>query len=520
MTLPFHHPLSSRSSGVLLHPTSLPGKYGIGDLGPEAYRWVDALAAAGQSWWQLLPLGPTGYGDSPYQCFSAFAGNPNLISPELLVTDGLITADTIAAMELPGGVVRFSEVAAHKRRLITLAYATWRAGTASPDIADAWEQFRTQNADWLGDFALFLALKQAHGGGSWLDWPTTLRLRDTRALSEACASFADEIAIHQFAQFLFYRQWDALRAYAARQGVRIIGDMPIFLAEDSADVWANPTLFQLTTDRRPQFVAGVPPDYFSQTGQLWGNPLYRWSTHESTNFAWWTARLRAALRQVDLIRLDHFRGFEAYWEIPAGAPTAETGRWVKGPQAALLTALRDQLGGLPLIAEDLGVITPEVDALRLGFGLPGMRIVQFAFGGAVEERFLPHNYENPTVVYTGTHDNETTVGWYAHLGAKERDFLHRYLQTDGREPAWDLLRSAWSSVAVLAVVPVPDLLGLDNTARMNTPGRPSGNWGWRMSAPLPEPILARLGELTELYGRGTIRSHARDASDAAGRGDR
>lgn len=507
MTAPFRHPLASRSSGVLLHPTSLPGKFGIGDFGPEARRWVDTLAQAGQAWWQLLPLGPTGYGDSPYQCFSAFAGNPNLISPEALVQDILITTSDCTSAELPGGEARFGEAAANKRRLLTIAHASWKSGTAKPDVSVAWEQFRSENADWLEDFALFMAVKQSLGGGSWLDWPEPLRLRDTHALSEARSRLANEIEIHQFAQFLFYRQWDTVREYAARHGVRIIGDMPIFLAEDSADVWANPELFRLTAERRPQFIAGVPPDYFSTTGQLWGNPLYNWPAHAATGFTWWSARLRAALRQVDLIRLDHFRGFEAYWEVPAGSPTAETGRWVKGPNERLLTALQTQLGGLPLIAEDLGVITPEVDALRMGFGLPGMRIAQFAFGGAVEERFLPHNYENPTVVYTGTHDNETTVGWYANLGENERRFLQRYLNTDAREPAWDLLRSAWSSVAVLAVVPVQDLLGLDNTARMNTPGRPSGNWGWRMTAPLPEPVITRLGELTQLYGRrASVRS--------------
>lgn len=503
MTAPFRHPLSSRSAGILLHPTSLPGKYGIGDLGPEAFRWVNALAKAGQSWWQLLPLGPTGYGDSPYQCFSAFAGNPNLISPESLVADGLISTADAEAAELPAGDVQYGESATHKRRLIGSAYETWKAGQAQPDVSDAWDRFRTQNAEWLDDYALFMAVKQSLGGGSWLGWPEPLRLREPEALTDARGSLANAIEIQKFAQFLFYRQWDALRGYAAHQGVRIIGDMPIFLAEDSADVWANPELFLLTADRRPKYIAGVPPDYFSTTGQLWGNPLYNWPAHEATGFAWWTARLRAALRQVDLIRLDHFRGFEAYWEVPAGSPTAEIGRWVKGPGDKLLAALQTHLGGLPLIAEDLGVITPEVDALRIGFGLPGMRIVQFAFGGAVEDRFLPHNYENPTVVYTGTHDNETTAGWYANLGETERDFLHRYLHTDGQEPAWDLIRSAWSSIAVLAVAPAQDLLGLGSEARMNTPGRPSSNWGWRMTQSLPDAVVDQLGEMTELYGRGS-----------------
>jgi len=495
------HPLSDRAAGVLLHPSSLPGPYGIGDLGPAAFAWVDALEAAGQGWWQVLPLGPTGYGDSPYQCFSAFAGNPNLLSPDELVEDGLLDAAEKSSFQLPPGPVDYSGVQQKKTALIGRAWAKFRSVPGS-GLSGDWDRFRAENADWLEDFALFMALKSALGGGSWFDWPAPLRLRDPAALAAARKEYGRLADEHAFGQFLFFRQWEWLKGYARARGVRVIGDMPIFLAGDSADVWTNPDLFRLTADRRPLAVAGVPPDYFSATGQLWGNPVYDWAAHERTGFAWWAARVRAALRQVDLIRLDHFRGFEAYWEVPAGSATAETGKWVKGPGGRLLRALRDQLGGLPLIAEDLGVITPEVDALRLEFGLPGMRVLQFAFGGAVEARFLPHHFENPTVVYTGTHDNDTTRGWFDHLTPAERRFTCRYLDTEGSDIAWDMIRAAWASVAVLAVAPAQDLLGLGSEARMNFPGRAAGNWRWRLPAGgIGRPVVDRLADLTALFQR-------------------
>jgi 4-alpha-glucanotransferase len=497
----FRHPLSARAAGVILHPTSLPGHYGVGDLGPAAYAWVDALAAAGQQWWQVLPLGPTGYGDSPYQCFSAFAGNPNLISPELLVEDGLLARNDLSAYELPDGPINYSAVRLKRKHLPHRAYFSFRNGAARR-FESEWERFRSESASWLDDYSLFMALKQFYGGGSWSVWPEAERLREQTGLNDAGRELEPTIESHRFGQYLFTRQWNRLKEYAHSKGVHIIGDMPIFIAEDSADVWAHPELFRLDSDRRPAAVAGVPPDYFSATGQLWGNPLYEWDEHERSGFAWWVARVRHALRQVDLIRLDHFRGFEAYWEIPAGSPTAQTGRWVKGPGDRLLRALADQLGGLPLIAEDLGVITPEVDALRTAFGLPGMRILQFAFGGAVEVRFLPHNYENPTVVYTGTHDNETTRGWFDNLTETERLFACRYLDTDGKDIAWNLIRAAWSSVAALAVAPAQDLLGLGNEARMNRPGTASDNWRWRLPPEgIGRGVVDRLGELTALYGR-------------------
>jgi 4-alpha-glucanotransferase len=494
-------PLSVRGAGILLHPTSLPGAYGIGDLGPAAHNWVDALAEAGQSWWQILPLGPTGYGDSPYQCFSAFAGNPNLLSPETVVEDGALLRKDLRALKLPKGPIDYPRVAVNKRSLVERAWEAFRSGRAAA-LRDDWDRFRAGQTLWLDDYALFMALKQSLGGGSWITWPDRYRLREPAALTEAARHLAAIADVYRFEQFLFFRQWDRLKAHAHDRGIGVIGDMPIFLAEDSADVWANPSLFLLDEDRRPRSVAGVPPDYFSKTGQLWGNPLYNWLEHERTSFQWWKARMRSALRLVDLIRLDHFRGFEAYWEVPAGSPTAETGRWVKGPGRAFLLALRDDLGGLPLIAEDLGVITPEVDALRTEFGLPGMRILQFAFGGAVETRFLPHNFINPTVVYTGTHDNDTTRGWFAHLSDAERQFTCRYLDDDGSHIAWKMIRSAWASVAMLAIAPAQDLLDLASEARMNTPAVASGNWRWRLpGASLGKKRIERLGDMTALYQR-------------------
>jgi 4-alpha-glucanotransferase len=493
---------SRRSAGLLLHPTSLPGPYGIGDLGPNAYHWVDALAYAKQTWWQILPLGPTGYGDSPYQCFSAFAGNPYLVSPDKLLEDGLIKPTDVAGLSFPTSRVDFGPVIQFKVKLLARAWENFKAG-AAPQLRAEFEQFQHAQAGWLEDFALFMALKDAHGGDSWLKWEAPSRKREPRVLQKARADHADAIGLHKFRQFLFFRQWTALKRYANEKGVRLIGDVPIFVASDSADVWAHPELFQLDAECQPTVVAGVPPDYFSATGQLWGNPLYAWDVHKRTGYAWWIERMRAALAQVDLVRIDHFRGFEAYWEIPAGLPTAEVGRWVKGPGADLFEALRAALGNIPIIAEDLGVITPEVDALRLRFNLPGMRVLQFAFGGATEDRFLPHNYETRnTVVYTGTHDNDTTVGWYASITEEERDFVRRYLGRDGSDIAWDLIRLAWMSVADYAITPVQDILSLGSEARMNTPGTSAGNWSWRLTeAQLTRATLERLGDLTALYAR-------------------
>jgi 4-alpha-glucanotransferase len=492
---------STRTSGLLLHPSSLPGPFGIGDLGPAAYAWIDALAHAKQSWWQILPLGPTSYGDSPYQCFSAFAGNPLLISPQALREDGLIDERDWSGTHFPADHVDFGPVIQFKRRLLTQAWDNFQAGR-SPWLRDEFEVFRGNNHRWLDDYALYMALKDAHDGDGWLDWPDELRLRHEGVLEKSRLALAGAVGNYSFQQFLFFRQWGRVRDYATQRGVKIIGDIPIFVSADSSDVWANPEFFQLDRDRRPRFVAGVPPDYFNADGQLWGNPLYDWSALEKAGFAWWKARLRACLALVDLVRLDHFRGFQAYWEIPADSETARTGRWVPAPGAALLESLQAELGTLPLIAEDLGLITPEVDTLRLQFNLPGMRVLQFAFGDDFRNLYLPHNYVARTVVYTGTHDNDTTIGWYASAPDKERDHVRRYIARDGSDIAWDMIRLAWSSVADLAVAPLQDVMNLGADARMNFPGRSQGNWSWRFEHhQLNSWMLDRLGELTWLYGR-------------------
>jgi 4-alpha-glucanotransferase len=493
--------VSSRSAGILLHVSSLPGPYGIGDLGPAAHAWVETLVRAGQSWWQVLPLGPTGYGDSPYQCFSAFAGNPFLISPDRLVHDGLLKGSELGGVDFPAERVQFETVIPYKLRVTARAWENFRGGAARA-LAGPFEQFCRQEADWLEDFALFMALKEAHGNVSWQQWPEELRLRRPEALARVRQDLSEAVDLHRFRQFLFARQWQELRQHAHERGLRFVGDMPIFVAIDSADVWAHPDLFLLDAQRRPTFVAGVPPDYFSATGQLWGNPLYDWEAHRQTRFAWWIARFRQTMQQVDLVRLDHFRGFEAYWEIPAGQPTAEVGRWVPGPGAELFRALEAALGPLPVIAEDLGVITPPVDALRQQFGWPGMRILQFAFGGAFEERFLPHCYERNTVVYTGTHDNDTTHGWYNQLAENELRFLRRYAPGTDGDVAWDLIRLAWASVADWALAPLQDVLSLGTEARMNLPGRPWGNWRWRFTEDQLLPArLDKLADLTDVYRR-------------------
>jgi 4-alpha-glucanotransferase len=489
-----------RSAGVLLHPTSLPGPYGIGDIGPIAHEWVDVLASAGQSWWQVLPLGPTGFGDSPYQGFSAFAGNINLLSPELLRRDGLIGSLDVVTPSFPAERIDYGPVVAYKEALLARAWDNFRGGAAAP-LRGPFEQFVAHEARWLDDYALFAALKETHPGTAWYEWESDLVRRKPAALDRARRRLADLVGRQRFGQFLFARQWGELRGHAHSKGIRLIGDVPIFVAADSADVWANPDEFKLDEDRQPTVVAGVPPDYFSATGQLWGNPHYNWERMQAGGYPWWIARIRKTLEQVDLIRLDHFRGFEAAWEVPAGSPTAETGEWVSAPGADLLKTLKKALGGLPLIAEDLGVITPPVEALRQSFHLPGMQILQFGFDDP-DNRFLPHNFVRNTVVYTGTHDNDTTVGWYTALSEKTRDYLDRYYPHRDPDIAWAMIRLAWSSVAERAMVPLQDVLSLGTEARMNYPGRPSDNWQWRVvTGQLTPALVERLGELTTLYGR-------------------
>jgi len=498
-----------RSSGLLLHISSLPARHGIGDLGPAAYEWIDHLARARQSWWQMLPLGPTGYADSPYQCLSAFAGNPNFISLDRLVEDGLLEANDLPAEDFPAKEVDYDRVTPLKRHATALAYerfnarrAPARAASAGPPTLSAhFDQFCHDEARWLEPFALFIALKERHGGAAWWQWPEQDQRYEAVAAKTA-RELAEPMELCKFRQFLFFRQWHELREYAHEHGVQLIGDMPIFVSADSADVWSQPELFLVDENRRPTFVAGVPPDYFSATGQLWGNPLYDWERHRQTGYAWWIERLRSTLQMVDLVRLDHFRGFEAYWAVPAGSETAEPGSWQPGPRGELFVALEKALGSLPLIAEDLGVITPQVNALRHQFQLPGMRILQFAFGGAQEDRFFPHRFDRHTIVYTGTHDNETTCGWFENLTQQERSLFDRYAPGACADPAWALIRLAWASVAELAIAPLQDVLRLGNEARMNHPGTVAENWRWR-AAPgqITENLLIALADLTNVYQR-------------------
>jgi 4-alpha-glucanotransferase len=490
-----------RSAGVLLHPTSLPGPGGIGTLGTEAYRFVDTLRVAGIQLWQVLPLGPTGYGDSPYSALSAFAGNPFLIALEPLLERGWLEPEDLAPLEgLPRTHVDFGRVVPAKMQVLGRAYERFaRSGASTDDVS----RFAEANSAWLEDFCLFMAAKDAHGGGSWVDWELPLRLHQQEAVELARSHLAGGIGFHRFVQYLFFEQWGALKRYANERGISIVGDIPIFVANDSSDVWANQRLFQLNDEGAQLVDAGVPPDYFSATGQLWGNPHYRWDVMESEGFAWWVERFRMLLSMVDVVRLDHFRGFAAAWAVPHGNTTAEEGAWVPAPGRALFSALHAALGDVPIIAENLGVITPDVEALRHEFGYPGMVILQFAFSTDAHDPSLPHNIERNTVVYTGTHDNDTTVGWYESATPEERAHVLRYARTfSGLDVSWDLLRAAFSSVAVFAVVPLQDVLRLGTAARMNLPGRPAGNWAWRFRVgDLTGELIASLRTMSETYGR-------------------
>lgn len=506
-----------RSSGILLHPTSLPGRFGIGDLGPEAYAFADFLEAAGQSLWQVLPLGPTGYGDSPYACYSAFAGNTLLVSPEQLAREGLVTRDELATQrQFETERVDFAAVHNYKESILRLAFDSFKQ-PASAELAEAFAKFCRQHAAWLDDYALFRALKDAHGGKAWNEWEPGLARRDPAALELLRPKLSKEIEAQKFYQFLFFKQWFALKSYCNERGIKIVGDIPIFVAHDSADVWTNPDQFKLNQDGTPVVVAGVPPDYFSLTGQLWGNPLYNWEMMLADGFKWWIKRVHATLQTVDIARIDHFRGFAACWEIPGGDKTAERGRWVEAPGKELFMAIRNALGELPIIAEDLGVITPDVEELRDGFGFPGMRILQFGFSSDAKNIDLPHNYHKNVVVYTGTHDNDTAVGWFNSVAGEgstrtaeqielERKFCTNYLNTDGSEIHWDFIRAVLASVANTSVVPLQDVLGLGTEARMNLPNSTEGNWAWRVTAgALTGKVAARLKELTELYDRVSSR---------------
>ena len=488
-----------RKSGILLHPTSLPGPGGIGSLGKEAHAFIDFLHQSGQSLWQVLPLGPTSLGDSPYSCYSAFAGNPLLVDLEAIVAEGdLDYADL--RYDLPEDKVDYRQARKYKSESLKKAAAKFFSGGDENRKAE-FEEFRMQSP-WLNDYSCFMAMKLIHRGKCRSDWPAAVVKHYTAALDEVFAGCRDAIQELEYVQWQFFRQWLKVKEYANAKGIGIIGDIPIFVAEDSADVWANPHLFKLDDKCRPSVVAGVPPDYFSETGQLWGNPIYDWDSMARDGYRWWIERFRSSFSLYDLVRIDHFRGFEAHWEVPAGEKTAVNGRWVEGPGESLFDTLADVLGKLPIIAEDLGVITPKVEALRDRYSFPGMKILQFAFGSGPDNPYLPHNHIRRSVIYTGTHDNDTTLGWFSSITKEEKETVCAYLGISGENIVWDLIRSALVSVADTVIIPLQDILSLGSEARMNIPGTASGNWVWRYSPEaLNAGLAANLLRLTEIFGR-------------------
>ncbi len=499
----------SRSSGVLLHPTSLPSRFGIGELGSEAYRFIDFLVESSQQLWQVLPLGPTGYGNSPYASFSAIAGNPLLISLEQLQEQGLLTDEDFANLpEFPVDQVDFEQVMKTKMPLLAQACENFKA-KASLVQQKEFTTFCDTKAHWLDDYALFMALREAHEGASWHTWERNISKSHPEVLEQWKERLEGQVYFHKFLQFEFFRQWSKLKEYANAEGIQIIGDIPIYVAHDSADVWAHPEIFCLDEETgEASLMAGVPPDYFSETGQLWGNPVYKWDKLQQDNFGWWVQRFESLLEYVDIIRIDHFRGFEAYWAVKQGETTAINGEWIKAPGEAFFEVLKDKLGKLPIMAEDLGTITPEVHDLRDRFDFPGMKILHFAFGGGPDNPYLPFIYERNCVVYTGTHDNNTTLGWFNQISEHEKEHVLRYLgccSPDGIH--WDLIRLALASVANQAIIPMQDLLGLGTEAQMNFPSRAEGNWGWRYQpGALTQEVRDRLKSLTYTYGRAPISS--------------
>ena len=493
-----------RSAGVLLHPTSLPGKYGIGDLGDDAFKFVDFLKEAGQTLWQVFPLGPTGYGDSPYQCLSAFAGNPLLVSPDKLEEDGFLSSNDLSdKQEFNPIQIDYSETLNYKKSLLQKAFNNFKNNFNG--LGKDFDEFCGKHKDWLEDFALFMAAKDFHNGDVWSKWDKGLIHRTENALNEWKEKLSDDIQYHKFVQFNFFKQWKAVRDYANNNGIKIIGDMPIFIAYDSADLWANKEIFSVDEDGKLDTVAGVPPDYFSPTGQLWGNPLYRWKVMEKDDFLWMRKRFASLYELIDIVRIDHFRGFDAYWEIPGDAKTAERGRWVKAQGEKLFKSLIKHLGDVPILAEDLGVITPEVEALRDKFNFPGMKILQFAFGTDMETKFLPHNYIPNCVVLTGSHDNDTTRSYFEKVKKEEYHIYEHaqvYLNYFGDDLVNELIRMAYASVANIVIIPMQDILNLGGEARMNFPSRLGGNWAWRFSwEQINENIAPHYKGLTVLYER-------------------
>jgi 4-alpha-glucanotransferase len=504
-----------RSSGVLLHPTSLPGPFGIGDLGPAAYEFAEFLASAGQSIWQMLPLGPTGYGDSPYQCFSAFAGNPILISLVQLVEEGLLSTKDIDDLpQFCAERVEYERVNEFKLEKLTLAFERFQS-SGPEHLRVKFESFKQAEGNWLSDYALFRALKDKFDGVAWPKWEYEFASRAPKAIERVRGELAQQIAEQEFQQFIFFEQWNDLKSYCREKRIRIMGDLPIYVAHDSADVWGHPEYFHLDEHGNADKIAGVPPDYFSATGQLWGNPIYRWDRMAGDGYSWWIERFRSAFRMFDMLRVDHFRGFEAYWEVPGGEKTAQNGKWVKGPGGELFAAVQANLGPLPILAENLGVITPEVEAIRERFGFPGMAILQFAFGNDPQgPSFRPHNYPRNLVAYTGTHDNDTLTGWWTSKAGegsirteadiqKEREFTRQYLNLNGEQINRVFIQTLMASVADTVVFPVQDILGLGSEARMNTPGTATGNWRWRVRGEaLTAEVAERLQLMVQTYDRG------------------
>ena len=493
-----------RSSGILLHPTSLPGKYGIGSLGKEAYKFVDFLKKANQKLWQIFPLGPTGYGDSPYQCFSTFAGNPYLIDFDLLIEQNLLAEEDLKGVDFGGNeeYIDYGAIYNQKYPLLRKAYENFKANE-NKELKEKLETFKAENSSWLDDYSLYISLKNHFNGLPWNEWEDDIRTRKEAAINKYKAELADEIEYNNFIQFLFFTQWNNVKKYANDNGIKIIGDIPIFVAVDSSDAWANPEIFLFDPELKPVKVAGVPPDYFSATGQLWGNPLYDWDKLKELNYKWWVDRVRSNLSTCDIIRIDHFRGFDEYWAVPYGDKTAENGTWCPGPRTDLFNAIKNELGELPIIAEDLGTMTQGVIDLREATGFPGMKILGFAFDSKEENDYLPHTYTKNCVVYTGTHDNDTLIGWFTKANEDDKQFARNYLNSrSDNEIHWDAIRGAWSSVANMAIAPIQDFLGLGSEARINTPGLASGNWQWRLKdGVLTDELAERIAKLTKIYSR-------------------
>jgi 4-alpha-glucanotransferase len=493
-----------RSSGILFHPTSLPGKYGIGTLGKEAYAFIDFLKKSRQKLWQIFPLGPTGYGDSPYQSFSSFAGNPYLIDFDLLIEAHLLSEEDLRDVFFGDNeeYIDYGAIYNQKYPLLRKAYENFKSSD-NHEMRENLEDFKRENASWLNDYSLYISLKNHFNGLPWNEWAHDIKNREHGAMEHYKNELADDIEYHNFIQFLFFKQWGDVKRYANENGIKIIGDIPIFVAADSSDAWANPEIFLFDEERKPVKVAGVPPDYFSATGQLWGNPLYNWQKLKETNYSWWVERVRANLSTCDIIRIDHFRGFEAYWAVPYGDDTAINGQWEPGPGIDLFNAIKSQLGKLPIIAEDLGLMTQGVIDLREATGFPGMKILGFAFDSGEENDYLPHTYTKNCVVYTGTHDNDTLIGWFQKAKEEDRQFARDYLNSrSDDEIHWDAIRGAWSSVANMAISPVQDFLGLGSEARINTPGVAAGNWQWRLRHEvLTDELAERIAKLTRVYSR-------------------